>query len=147
MRFVAYVIMLFSFSVILYYMGYGPIITIFEEKGAAPLSISCPAGNPFCTDTTVVIGAMIFIILSAGILVTLVSGFSSFYIVPLLLLIAVLNFVIFPFNFIVSSIYKYDRGMFDLAGGSKLFVNRGAGTWGPPMRFGSQNEITLLELG
>lgn len=103
MRFVAYVIMLFSFSVILYYMGYGPIITIFEEKGAAPLSISCPAGNPFCTDTTVVIGAMIFIILSAGILVTLVSGFSSFYIVPLLLLIAVLNFVIFPFNFIMSA--------------------------------------------
>lgn len=103
MRFVAYVILLFSISLVLYYMGYGPIVSIFGTRGAEPLSISCPQDDVFCTDTTVVIGAMIFIILSAGVLVTLVSGFSSFYIVPLLLLIAVLNFVVFPFNFIMSA--------------------------------------------
>lgn len=103
MRFVAYTILLFSIAVVLYYMGYGPIVDIFNQRGGSPISISCPSDNLFCSDTTVIFGAIIFVILSAGAFVALISGFSSMYVVPLLILMAVLNFVIFPFNFIMSA--------------------------------------------
>lgn len=53
---------------------------------------------------------------------------------------------IFPFNFVVGAIYKYDRGMFDLGQGSKIFVDRGAGTWGPPMRLFAPPEVVLITL-
>lgn len=53
---------------------------------------------------------------------------------------------IFPFNFVIHARYPYDRGLFDLEGGSKLFVNRGAGTWGPPMRLLSPPEVVVITL-
>ena len=53
---------------------------------------------------------------------------------------------IFPFSLIVRLRYRYDRGLFDLGDGSKLYVNRGAGTWGPPMRLLSQPEVVVITL-
>jgi uncharacterized protein len=53
---------------------------------------------------------------------------------------------IFPFSFVVAAVYQYDRGLFDLEKGSKLFVSRGTGTWGPPMRLGSAPEVTLITI-
>ncbi len=52
---------------------------------------------------------------------------------------------IFPFNFVVRSRYKYIKGLYTL-GPTRLYVTPGTGTWGPPMRLGSVNEITLLRL-
>lgn len=103
MRLTGYILLLFSISLVLYYLGYGPIINIFTERGAQPLSITCETGETFCTDSTVVLGAIIAVTLGASVLVTLVAGFSAIYIVPLLLLIALLNFVMFPFDFIMSA--------------------------------------------
>jgi predicted MPP superfamily phosphohydrolase len=53
---------------------------------------------------------------------------------------------IFPFNLFVGMVYRYDRGFFDLPKGSQLYVSRGTGTWGPPMRLGSPPEVTLITL-
>ncbi len=53
---------------------------------------------------------------------------------------------IFPFNLIVSLVYPYIRGEYDLGKGSVLHVNRGTGTWGPPVRVGSPPEITLVHI-
>lgn len=53
---------------------------------------------------------------------------------------------IFPFNFVIKMIYKYDRGFFELHDGSRLYVSRGTGTWGPPMRLASPPEVTLITL-
>jgi uncharacterized protein len=52
---------------------------------------------------------------------------------------------IYPFTLIVSLFYKYMDGLFDLGKGSSLYVSRGAGTWGPPVRFLSFPEITVIE--
>jgi predicted MPP superfamily phosphohydrolase len=53
---------------------------------------------------------------------------------------------IFPFNLITGLFYSRQRGFYTLDKGSVLYVNRGTGTWGPPMRFLSPPEVTLIEL-
>jgi predicted MPP superfamily phosphohydrolase len=52
---------------------------------------------------------------------------------------------IFPFNLIVHIFYPYMDGLFDLGKGSYLYVSRGTGTWGPPIRFLTFPEITVIE--
>lgn len=52
---------------------------------------------------------------------------------------------IFPFTLIVHIFYPYLDGLFDLGKGSYLYVTRGAGTWGPPIRFLTFPEITVIE--
>lgn len=53
---------------------------------------------------------------------------------------------IFPFNFIVQLYFPRISGYFDLKGDSHLYVSRGTGTWGPPIRFLSPPEITVIDL-
>jgi len=52
---------------------------------------------------------------------------------------------IFPFNFFVGLRYGFTKGLYEL-GDTRLYVSPGTGTWGPPMRLGSRNEITCLRL-
>jgi predicted MPP superfamily phosphohydrolase len=40
----------------------------------------------------------------------------------------------------------YVRGQYEKPGGQQLYVNRGIGTIGSPIRFGSRPEITAFEL-
>jgi predicted MPP superfamily phosphohydrolase len=53
---------------------------------------------------------------------------------------------IFPFNWLVRLAYPARTGLTELAHGSRLYVSRGTGTWGPPMRVGAPPEITLIEI-
>ena len=53
---------------------------------------------------------------------------------------------LFPFSLITKLSYIIDAGYLQLRGNSALYVNRGAGTWGPPMRFMSPPEITIIDL-
>ncbi len=55
------------------------------------------------------------------------------------------NGQIFPFNFIVKQQYNRISGMYR-QGNSHLYVSPGTGTWGPCMRLGSLNEITVFEI-
>lgn len=48
-----------------------------------------------------------------------------------------------PFNFLVKLMFPYLSGLYEYKG-TKLYVSQGTGTWGPPMRFGSNCEITLI---
>lgn len=50
-----------------------------------------------------------------------------------------------PFNFLVRRRFPRIRGLYSEAG-CMLHVSSGTGTWGPAMRLGSANEITVLEL-
>ncbi len=50
-----------------------------------------------------------------------------------------------PFNLITMLRYPRYRGLYNI-GKMKLYVSPGTGTWGPYMRLGSKNEITLLKL-
>lgn len=53
---------------------------------------------------------------------------------------------IFPFTYMVKIVFKYIRGYYQLDGRSALYISRGTGTWGPPIRFLAQPEITVIEL-
>ena len=53
---------------------------------------------------------------------------------------------IFPFNLVVKHFYPRQSGLYRLDKGSTLYVNRGTGTWGPPMRFLAPPTVTLIEL-
>ena len=55
------------------------------------------------------------------------------------------NGQIFPFNFFVRRNFPYTKGLFRKPG-CLLYVSAGTGTWGPAMRLGSKNQITLLKL-
>jgi len=50
-----------------------------------------------------------------------------------------------PIDLIVWLIYKYHYGLFKYRD-SYIYTSSGAGTWGPPMRTFSRNEIALIEL-
>lgn len=52
---------------------------------------------------------------------------------------------LFPFNFLGRIVFPYFSGLYEY-GGTSLYVSQGTGTWGPPMRFGSKNEVTFIKL-
>ncbi len=53
---------------------------------------------------------------------------------------------IYPFTYVSEIAYPLNTGRFDLPAGSILRVSRGTGTWGPPIRFLSPPEVTVIEL-
>jgi predicted MPP superfamily phosphohydrolase len=55
------------------------------------------------------------------------------------------NGQIYPFTLLVKISFKYINGLYE-KGGKYLHVSPGTGTWGPPMRLGSKNQITLITL-
>lgn len=52
---------------------------------------------------------------------------------------------IFPFRLLTWIAYPIAMGLSDLGAGSKIYVARGTGTWGPPIRIMAPPEITLFE--
>ncbi|MBI5099029.1 MAG: metallophosphoesterase [Nitrospirae bacterium] len=53
---------------------------------------------------------------------------------------------IFPFSLITKMFFPHQSGIFNIFSNSTLYVSRGTGTWGPPMRFMSPPEVTVIEL-
>ena len=56
------------------------------------------------------------------------------------------NGQIFPFSLLTRLFYKTHPGLNRLPKGSFAYVSRGSGTWGPPARFLSPPEVTLIEI-
>ncbi len=55
------------------------------------------------------------------------------------------NGQLFPFNFVVGMIYKYNKGLNEYKG-TRIYTSQGVGTFGPPMRVGTKSEIVVLKL-
>jgi len=53
---------------------------------------------------------------------------------------------IFPWTLIVRLVFPQIAGLYDLSSGSLLYVSRGSGTWGPPIRFLAPPEVTIIDL-
>ncbi len=53
---------------------------------------------------------------------------------------------IFPFVYLTRLVYGVHTGLTELADGRLLYVSRGAGTWGPPIRLFAPPEITLITI-
>ncbi len=52
----------------------------------------------------------------------------------------------FPINLATMFLFRHHSGFTQLSDGSAIYVSRGAGTAGPPVRFLSKPEITLIEI-
>lgn len=53
---------------------------------------------------------------------------------------------IFPFGFFSKLFYGVRAGMVRLSRGRLLYINRGTGTWGPPIRLFAPPEVTLITI-
>ncbi len=53
---------------------------------------------------------------------------------------------IFPFRFPVMLMYPRTSGHFRLQNNTHFYINRGSGTWGPPIRFLAPPEVTVIDL-
>jgi len=53
---------------------------------------------------------------------------------------------IFPFGLIVKLFYPMYDGLYRLTNGGHLYVSRGTGTWGPPIRVFAPPEVTIIDL-
>lgn len=53
---------------------------------------------------------------------------------------------IFPFGLLVRLAYPARTGLTVLGESKWLYVSRGTGTWGPPMRLGAPPEITVIDI-
>ena len=51
-----------------------------------------------------------------------------------------------PFNFLVYLSQTYVKGLHQHNKYTKIYVNKGTGFWGPPMRLGTNSEITIINL-
>jgi len=56
------------------------------------------------------------------------------------------NGQIFPGHILVRNIYEYASGLYEIKNNSFIYVNNGAGTWGPPFRIFSFPEITVFNI-
>ncbi|MGO8968208.1 MAG: metallophosphoesterase [Myxococcaceae bacterium] len=52
---------------------------------------------------------------------------------------------LFPITLVVDAAYRYSAGLYPVGEGH-VYVSRGTGFWGPPMRIGSPSEITSVTL-
>ena len=53
---------------------------------------------------------------------------------------------IFPFSLITAMYFPMDSGFINIQDRSSLYVSRGTGTWGPPIRFLSPPEVTVIDI-
>jgi predicted MPP superfamily phosphohydrolase len=53
---------------------------------------------------------------------------------------------IFPFNLVTKFYYRMHTGLSKVNGNALLYVSRGSGTWGPPVRFLSPPEVTVVDI-
>jgi uncharacterized protein len=53
---------------------------------------------------------------------------------------------IWPFTYLSKRAHPLHAGRYDLGKGSIIYVSRGTGTWGPPIRFLAPPEVTVIEL-
>ena len=53
---------------------------------------------------------------------------------------------IFPFFLITRLFFTYYAGLYELSNNAHLYVSRGSGTWGPPIRFLAPPEVTIIDI-
>ena len=50
-----------------------------------------------------------------------------------------------PATYISKAVFDYNKGLHDY-NGTKMYVSQGTGTFGPPMRVGTESELTILNI-
>ncbi len=52
----------------------------------------------------------------------------------------------FPATIIAKMMFEYNKGLYRYNDNTQIYVSQGSGTFGPPMRLGTNSEVTILNL-
>jgi len=52
----------------------------------------------------------------------------------------------FPWSLVTTLLFKYHAGLYQLTDNSYIYVTRGVGTWGPPIRILAPPEISIIDI-
>lgn len=119
MRLFSYIILLFSLSLVFFFLGYtSPLSAVLANQGCTQAQIAAAqaAGTSLncIMDTQSFITALASNITSStslntllgiaavGFAISLLTGFTTIYLVPLIMLLVFLNYVVFPISFIAD---------------------------------------------
>lgn len=109
MRLWTYTIIMFAISAVLYMMGYSSILGSMGSSILIASSNTATSVNPLSiltmwnNDGSVFDIIMVFLVVLIGAgVITQSLGFGSFYIFPAIIFFAVMNFIVFPFSFILD---------------------------------------------
>lgn len=113
MRLGSFVMLGFALGVVLYLMGSGPLINVFEQQNGKTIltfgnSNCAHNGNsnlqdPSCSDNKTLMGLFLGFLGLSVVLIGFTTGFSAIYYLPIVFLISVFTFFIFPFDFILQA--------------------------------------------
>ncbi|MEA3314352.1 MAG: hypothetical protein U9Q30_00660 [Campylobacterota bacterium] len=53
---------------------------------------------------------------------------------------------LYPFRALVKIVQPYIAGLYNHNENTQIYVNKGTGFWGPPMRLGASSEITYIKI-
>lgn len=107
MRLTAYVMLLFSITAVLYFIGYNNLTTTLLAQGTNPqqsndiiTSLTANITNEANARAVLGVGAIV----GVGIILTLLTGgFASMYLIPMIFMMCILNFIVFPLNFLLDA--------------------------------------------
>ena len=113
MRLSAYVMLLFSISLVFYMMGNQPImLKMFDSQGNSTLGTTPVSPEevrdgdpPLDGDGTSILGLILLALgglTVLGIITGQIGGFAAIYIIPFILLFMLMNFFVFPLDFIMA---------------------------------------------
>jgi hypothetical protein len=102
MRLIAYTILLFSVSLMLYLLGYTNLLSYYAEQQGGPMDfvgILKTLAKALLSDEglSVLLGVAI-----TGLIATILGGFGAMYIFPMLTLLVFANYLLFPLSFLLD---------------------------------------------
>lgn len=127
MRLETYIMLMFSISIVFYFLGYtSPLMMVLNNQGCTQAQIDAAAIAGTSLSCSITPSSFLTVLASnmtsdnaiaalLGIAVigaaVLLSGFGAIYIIPLMMLLAFMNYVVFPISFIfdplLPAIIKY----------------------------------------
>jgi len=112
MRFTNYVFLMMGLTLMLYFMGFTPIVNILAATDPIDSQLYQTTTNPDGTtqidaeatllNKNVVIGAIVVIAIGAGVAAAFLTGYAITYIIPIIIFMVVLNLFILPINFLID---------------------------------------------
>ena len=103
MKFANYIYFLVGISLVLYFMNQQSILMyVYENQGGQPLEIMnilSLMADMILTEEgiTLLLGVAV-----TGIVATFLGGYGATFLVPMIILLAVLNYLVFPFSFLID---------------------------------------------
>ncbi len=53
---------------------------------------------------------------------------------------------LFPATIVAAMMFEYNKGLYKYDDNMQIYVSQGTGTFGPPMRLGTDSELTIINL-